>query len=293
MGWQRIDGAVKVLFAPSSDARYVPDGDVVVGAGYWTVPSLLAYPEHKGVKCYLVQGYEADRELVDASLRLPVHKLVIARWLGALCRDSGGGSPMYVPNAVDHARFHLTDAIERRPRQVAMVFSSVPIKGSVDGIEAVRIARQHFADLRLVCFGTCRREHWVPKWAEYYRNPEQEFMVREIYNKSSVFLAPSLSEGLGLPPIEAACCGCALVATDIPGFREYITDGVNGLLSPPQNPKALAQNLCALLGDEKRRVDLATEANRRALGLRWEPSFDLLEDYLARIRAAGPCGTGS
>jgi glycosyltransferase involved in cell wall biosynthesis len=98
-----------------------------------------------------------------------------------------------------------------------------------------------------------------------------------------VFLAPSWTEGSPLPPAEAGACGCAVVATDIGGFREYIEDGVTGLLSPPKDPKALAENICRLLGDEPLRLQLARACNAKIRRLDWERSADQFENFLEGV----------
>ena len=237
-------------------------------------------PESKGEKCYLIQGYEVfqgPEALVNATWKAPLHKVVIAKWLIELGAELGCTGLTYIPNAVDHVRYRIATPVEERERRVAMVYSSVPIKGSADGIEALKIAKAKYPDLKAVFFSTCRRLPSVPDWVEFYRNPPQEFIVNEIYNRSQIFLAPSWTEGWGLPPAEAACCGCALVATDTGGFREYIEDGVTGLLSPPRDPARLAENLCMLIGNNDLRHRLARAANKAVLQFDWERSTDLLE----------------
>jgi glycosyltransferase involved in cell wall biosynthesis len=66
-----------------------------------------------------------------------------------------------------------------------------------------------------------------------------------------------MGEGLPTALIEAAACGRAIVATDVPGCRDVVVDGVTGLLVPPSQPHALAQALARLAVD----VDL-----RRSMG---------------------------
>src|SRR5690606_4362554 len=55
-----------------------------------------------------------------------------------------------------------------------------------------------------------------------------------------VVALPSYREGLPKGLIEAAACAAALVTTDVPGCRDVVTDGVDGLLVPPRDAKALA-----------------------------------------------------
>jgi glycosyltransferase involved in cell wall biosynthesis len=285
--WQPIDRRVKLLFVPNLDSRHIPDGDAIFATAWGTVQSVLECPQTKGEKFYLIQHYETwqgPKDLVDATWRSPLHKVVISKWLFDLGKELGSEDITYIPNAVNHELYQLTQPIESRPRRVAMMFSTVQFKGSVDGIEALRIARERYPDLQAVFFGlNLLRPPIIPEWIEYHRNPPQNLIVNEIYNKSCIFLAPSLTEGSPLPPAEAACCGCALVATDIGGFREYIQNGVTGLLSPPKDPKALAENLCLLLGNDELRVRLAKAGNSFMELFDWERSADLLENFLIRV----------
>jgi glycosyltransferase involved in cell wall biosynthesis len=55
-----------------------------------------------------------------------------------------------------------------------------------------------------------------------------------------VVVLPSHREGLPRTLVEAAACGLPLVTTDVPGCREVVTDGVDGLLVPKGDGEALA-----------------------------------------------------
>ncbi|HXM96211.1 MAG TPA: glycosyltransferase family 4 protein, partial [Candidatus Dormibacteraeota bacterium] len=168
-------------------------------------------------------------------------------------------------------------------QQVAMLFSLTQIKGSADGIKVLTIAKEKYPDLKAVLFGTPRRQAGIPNWVEYHQNPPQEFIVNQIYNNSSVFLSPSWSEGFALPPAEAAACGCAIAATDSGGIRDFIEDGVTGLLSAPKVPAALADNLCQLLENENLRVQLAKGCNSLISRFSWEQNTDKLETFICNV----------
>lgn len=283
--WHPIDKRVQLLFVPSSDPCYIPDGEVLFATAWHTVHSVLNCPPSKGKKFYLIQGYETflgPNELVDATWRAPLHKIVIAKWLLELGKELGAQDLAHIPNAVSHERFKLTRPIAGRPPQISMMFSTTPLKGSADGIEALRIVKRQFPDLPVVFFGTPRRAAWIPEWIEYHQNPPQDFLASEIYNKSTVFLSPSWTEGFGLTPAEAAACGCALVAADSGGVRDFINHGVTGLLSPAHNPRLLAENLCRLLNDEILRVCLAEAGNAFIRQFTWERSTTLLESAIGQ-----------
>lgn len=288
--WQPIDERVRLLFVPNSECRHIPDADAIFATACFTANSVLRYPKAKGEKFYLIQHYETwmrPKDFVDATWRAPLHKVVISKWLFELGQQLGVCDLTYIPNAIDHERYKCIRPIEGRSRQIAMMFSPVPFKGAGDGIKALEIVRREFPDLKVVFFGIGRRQSWIPKWIEYYKNPEQNFIIAEIYNKSSIFLSPSLSEGFALPPAEAACCGCAVVASDSGGIQEYVQDGTTGLLSAPKDPVALAKNLCRLLRDEPLRAKLAIACQSQLKQFTWDKSAALLERFMmGHIRPA-------
>jgi glycosyltransferase involved in cell wall biosynthesis len=283
MYWQPVDKRVKSLFVPSSDASHIPDADAIFATGWHTVRSVLECPKTKGEKFYLIQHYEkwmGPKDLVDETWRAPLHKAVVSKWLEEVGRELGCRDIAYVPNAIDHTRYRLVRPIEGRRPRVAMAFSKTPFKGGADGIEALSIARQKYPGLEVVLFGQTSLRPRIPQWIEYHCNPPQDFIIREIYNQSSIFLCSSWSEGYALPPAEAAACGCAVVATDNGGIRDYIEHGITGLLSAPKDPESLAENLCLLLGNDNLRIQMANACRNFVAGLSWERSTSLLEDLL-------------
>jgi glycosyltransferase involved in cell wall biosynthesis len=90
----------------------------------------------------------------------------------------------------------------------------------------------------------------------------REDMV-SVYGAAHIVCLPSYGEGLPTVLTEAAACGCAVVATDVPGCRDVITDRVTGLLVPPRDPPALAQALIRLISDAGLRAQLSGAALRK------------------------------
>lgn len=284
INWQKIDAGVKLLFVPDTDACHIPDGDAVFATAWNTVAAVLHYPDSKGAKFYLIQHYElflGPKKLVDETWRAPLTKIVISKWLVSVGKDLGISDLTYIPNAVDHQRYRVMSPIGSRPKRVAMLFSHVPFKGARDGIAAIEFAKRKHPDLQAVFFGTGRHAGWIPDWIRYHRDPPQELITKEIYNLSSIFLSPSWAEGFALPPAEAACCGCAIVASDSGGIADFIDHERTGLLSQPRDWKALGDNLCRLLDDRSLRIGLAEAAGKRLSGFTWERSALLLESLIA------------
>lgn len=82
--------------------------------------------------------------------------------------------------------------------------------------------------------------------------------------KASVFLLTSYSEGVSNALIEALATGLGVISTDVPGGGtvELMEDGVNGLIIPAGDQKALEQAMDRLLGDPAYVEKLGVEAAR-------------------------------
>ena len=63
--------------------------------------------------------------------------------------------------------------------------------------------------------------------------------VKEYLSKCSVFVLPSYREGLPRSTLEAMATGRAIITTDVPGCRDTVKEGVNGVLVPKQSSEAL------------------------------------------------------
>ena len=76
---------------------------------------------------------------------------------------------------------------------------------------------------------------------------------------------PSYREGLPKGLIEAAACALPLVTTDVPGCREVVSDGVDGLLVPMRDADALARAIARLQDDPQLAARLGAGARAKAL----------------------------
>lgn len=90
--------------------------------------------------------------------------------------------------------------------------------------------------------------------------------VDHLYDTLDIAVSPSRGRGEGIPlrVQEAMAHGLPVVATDVGGIREIMTDGEDGLIVPPRNPAALAGALARLVQDEALRRRLGAAARTRA-----------------------------
>ena len=85
--------------------------------------------------------------------------------------------------------------------------------------------------------------------------------IVECINSFDFCVLPSVFEGFGLVAIEAFMNSKTLVATDIPGLNEVVTNK-NGILVPAKDPAALASAIDKLAMDATLRQELASQAKK-------------------------------
>lgn len=86
-----------------------------------------------------------------------------------------------------------------------------------------------------------------------------------LFRSTDVAVLPSYREGLPKSLIEAAACGLPLVTTDVPGCREVVTHGADGLLVPSRDAGALAAAIAQLQDDASLRRRLGEAARAKAI----------------------------
>jgi glycosyltransferase involved in cell wall biosynthesis len=89
--------------------------------------------------------------------------------------------------------------------------------------------------------------------------------MRDVYSSSHIVTLPSFGEGMPTTLLEAASAGRPIVATDVPGCRDVVTDGLNGYLVPPRDAAALASALLKLAADGALRRQMGAEGRRLVL----------------------------
>lgn len=87
--------------------------------------------------------------------------------------------------------------------------------------------------------------------------------VRLFLSVADILVFPSYREGFPNVPMQAGCFGLPSIVTDINGCNEIIEDGVNGLIVPPKNEKALAEAMERMTLDQALRTRCAANARPR------------------------------
>lgn len=223
----------------------VPDGDVVIATSWETAELVATLPASRGAKVNFIHNHEVDASVpldrVEATWRLPMRKVVTARWLADLARHRfADRNVAVVPNAVDTSLFHADPRPKRRSPTVGMMYAPGHFKGCDLGLLAFAAAKLQVPQLKLVAFG----EHApalpvkLPAGTAFLERPAQE-RIREVYASCDAWLFASRTEGFGLPILEAMACRTPVIATPAGAAPDLLARG-GGELVHPEHPQSMA-----------------------------------------------------
>lgn len=108
--------------------------------------------------------------------------------------------------------------------------------------------------------------------------------LTKYYHQCDIFAFPSHSEGLGKALIEAMSCGCPVVCSDIPTFKELVQNEQNGLMVPRSSPRHLAEAIDLLIADGALR-EKCSENARKTVQMNFSKKIEIdswlriLQDY--------------
>ena len=108
------------------------------------------------------------------------------------------------------------------------------------------------------------------------------------YRTGDVFCAPNTGhESLGLIILEAMAAGLPIVASRIQGFRDVLSDGVQGVLVPPKDAPAMAGALKTLLTDSAMREEMGRAGAQQARNYSWDEISGRVLGFYEEIAANG------
>jgi L-malate glycosyltransferase len=84
--------------------------------------------------------------------------------------------------------------------------------------------------------------------------------VEKWFRQIDIFVLPSSSEALSNSLMEAMACGCAVIASNVGGNPELVTDGLNGLLFPSGDLESLTDKICRLVVDKHLRQQVSSNS---------------------------------
>jgi phosphatidylinositol alpha-mannosyltransferase len=208
-----------------------------------------------------------------------------------------GGHYRVIPNGV-HVDPELVAQVAQAPPsdrlRIVFVGQSVERKGLPLLLRAFEALREHIPTELTVIGPT--QEELAPLMLDdrdvrALGKVDDERKQQEL-RAADVLCAPSLrGESFGMVLTEAFAAGTTVVASDIAGYRDVVTDGVDGILVPPGDPQALAESLRDLWEEPARRVELAQAASHDVERFAWPRVADeVLSAYEDAIATPEPQG---
>lgn len=107
------------------------------------------------------------------------------------------------------------------------------------------------------CIAAGELDGWIGDGIEYL-GPLDD--VRPAIRQSSVYVLPSYREGTPRSVLEAMAMGRPIITTDVPGCRETVVDGKNGLLVPPRDRESLAAAMESLIEQPHLRAEMGARS---------------------------------
>ena len=184
-------------------------------------------------------------------------------------------------------------ANELNPLRILFLGNVIPLKGLLVLLEALR---HQTLGIRLDVVGSLDIDH---KYAEkmqkivkvydltskvhFHGILDNDPLIEKLAN-AQVMVIPSLYEGFGISYLEGMGFGLPAIATTSGAASEFIINGENGFLIPPENSSALAEQLNTLANDR----NLLTRISINALQTyqsrpSWEQTVDRIRDFLLQI----------
>jgi glycosyltransferase involved in cell wall biosynthesis len=212
-----------------------------------------------GRKARLILQNPDDQALFERAGLVDASCIRLIRGSGVDCSRFAGSRPKRDPS---------------RPLRVLLAARLLWDKGVAEFVEAARCLRSGNRSIEFLLAGspdpgnpasvpeaTVRSWHdeGVLQWLGHVDD------MPKLLASVDVMVLPSYREGLPKSLIEGAACALPLVASDVPGCREVVTDGVDGLLIPVRDAKALADAICRLDDDEELAQRLGAMARAKAL----------------------------
>lgn len=103
------------------------------------------------------------------------------------------------------------------------------------------------------------RELRMEKYVKFVGEVERKNLLLYL-DAADVYVSPSLSDGTSASLLEAMALGVPSIVTDIPGNREWIDNGRNGLLVPTKDSEQLAEKIAQLLESKDLRQQISKNA---------------------------------
>jgi len=200
-----------------------------------------------------------------------------------------------IPNGVDCSFFAQASPIPRYAdgkRNILFLGRLEKRKGLPFLLEAYAQLKEEMPDTRLIVVGgdgglrpACER--YVERkglsdvvFAGYVPDAEKP----RYFKTAQVYCAPNTgAESQGIVLLEAMAAGIPIVASQIEGFAEVLSDGQEGLMVPPRDSQGLSATLKRLLSDEEAGREMGKRGAATALRYSWDRVSGEILNYYEQV----------
>ena len=109
--------------------------------------------------------------------------------------------------------------------------------------------------------------------------------LADIISKAWVNIHTSTTEGIGLSILEASASGTPTVAYSVPGVRDAIVNGVNGLLVPNSDRNIFASSIETIISNPKNLIRWSAKSRDAVKQFSWDKTAASWERHLMYITA--------
>ncbi|MEK7158868.1 MAG: glycosyltransferase family 1 protein [Patescibacteria group bacterium] len=224
---------------------------------------VMAHAVHRAAKIITVSGY-AKNDILEF-FHVPKEKITVT-YEGA----ASLGSPHTRPEDV-----LASHGI--RPPYLLYVGNAYPHKNLERLLEAFAILRKQHSDYQLVLVG--KMEYFYERIVRLSQKMELEDAIRfpgyvpdhdlvAFYQKAAAYVFPSLSEGFGLPPLEAMLYGTPVVSSNATCLPEILQNAA--IYVDPNDPEDMADGIHRLLSDDHLRQQFIEHGRVRVKNFSWK-----------------------
>lgn len=213
----------------------IPNADAVIATGFGTVDSTLKLPDRCGQKYHWIRAWETwkmnEKDIVKKIVNVPTIKLVNSICLQNQLLKYKCKSYIVRPGY----DFDLIFPLNIRKNNVGVVLGGLyntKDRKRFDWISRVVYElKMEKPSLKLYLFGDSKYKN-LAIVDKYYKSPNDK-EKNKFFNEVDIWLAPTKSEGLHIPPAEAMLTECPVVGTEaeLSGTQDYLINNATGLVS--------------------------------------------------------------
>ncbi|UXP33639.1 glycosyltransferase family 4 protein [Reichenbachiella agarivorans] len=192
-------------------------------------------------------------------------------------------------SGINLSTFQSQKELSNRPVRFLMIARLILDKGVMEYLEAARILKQSHPMVEFQLLGQLDEGHargvkldtlssYIEEKSICYLGTNDQ--VRDIIEDATCVVLPSYREGTPKTLLEAAAMGRPIITTDVPGCREVVVDGENGLLCQVRSSQDLREKMHQIIKKDLFSLKVMGEKGRKLV----EDKFDekiIIEKYLS------------